>query len=214
MLAAASVTRRLRRFEIGVDVGWADVDFLGEQQQQVSAGISMLFDTRRERGLPRNATYIAAGWLPLQILDGEYRNRYNLDVRGYLGAFGRSTVAIGATIDTADGPLPAYEQYLLGGMATLRGFTPGEFIGDNRIHASAELRVPVWEPAPVVLLGVNGFWDTGSVWDHGTDLGKTQFRNGVGAGVFLMATFVQLNLDVAYGLDEGWQFHIGSGLRY
>ena len=33
-------------------------------------------------------------------------------------------------------------------------------------------------------------------------------------GAFLMAAFLQLNVDVAYGLDHGWQLHIGSGLRY
>ena len=42
----------------------------------------------------------------------------------------------------------------------------------------------------------------------------TKFHNGVGGGVFLFASFVQLSVDVAYGLEDGWNFHIGSGLRY
>lgn len=29
-----------------------------------------------------------------------------------------------------------------------------------------------------------------------------------------VAAFLQLNVDVAYGLDHGWELHIGSGLRY
>lgn len=28
-----------------------------------------------------------------------------------------------------------------------------------------------------------------------------------------MAAFLQLNVDIAYGLDHGRQLHIGSGLR-
>jgi len=213
--ADVSVFRRVGRLQLEVAAGWADVTFGGEVDQQASGRLAARVDTRNETGLPRNALYVETAWSPLQIIDkGPGFNRFELDVRGYLGGFGRSTIAIGGQLDTADGVLPDYERYLLGGMSTLRGFDAGAFVGDNRVFGSAELRVPVWEPLPIVLVGVSGFWDTGAVWDYGASLRKTKFHNGVGGGVFLFASFVQLSVDVAYGLEDGWNFHIGSGLRY
>ncbi len=213
--AEVLVSKRWGRFgEVDVHAGWADVDFLGTEDQQATFGVSARFDTRRETGLPRNAVYVEGGWQPLKIIDGPYRNRFDLDLRGFVGVLERTTIAIGAQYNGADGPLPSYERYLMGGLTTLRGFEPGTFIGDNRAIASVELRVPVWEPFPIMLVGVNGFWDTGAVWDDGTQVAEAKFHNGVGGGVFLMAAFLQLNVDVAYGLDNGWVVHIGSGLRY
>jgi len=206
--------KRAGRFQLDVEAGWAEVDFRAQRSRQVSFGLSARYDTRRETGLPRNAVYLAAGWRPLKILDGELHQRYQAQARGYLGLTARSTLVVGGTYDGADGALPPYEQYILGGLETLRGFAPGAFIGDNRAHATVELRARVWEPLPVVVVGVNGFWDTGSVWDDGTSPGKARFHNGVGFGAFLMAAVVQLNVDVGYGIGSGWQFHIGSGLRY
>jgi len=212
--ANARVFKRFARAQVDVEAGFADVEFQGVTQRQVSWGIAGRFDTRRETGLPRNAVYLAAAWKPLAIIEGDYTDRFELDLRGYLGVAKRSTIVVGARYDGADGELPPYEKFLLGGLTTLRGFQPGEFVGDNRVTASVELRTPVWEPLPIVLVGVNGFWDTGTVWDYGSDLRGARFHNGVGGGGFLMAGFLRLNVDVGYGLGSGWQFHIGSGLRY
>ena len=212
--AAARAFKRFGRAQVDAEVGWADVEFRGSRDQQASFGISARFDTRRETALPRNAVYVSAGWRPLKVLEGAYRNRFAVDVRGYLGVVQRTTLVVVGSYDGTDGALPAYEQYLMGGLTTLRGYEPGRFIGDNRITASAELRAPVWEPLAIVLVGLSAFWDTGAVWNDGTDLGATRFYNGVGGGVFVMATFVRLRLDVAYGVDDGWKLHFGSGLRY
>jgi hypothetical protein len=212
--ANARVFRRFAQAQFEVEAGVAEVEFQGVTQRQVSWGIGGRFDTRRETGLPRNAVYAAAAWKPLAIIEGDYTDRFELDLRGYVGVASRSTLVIGARYDGADGELPPYEKFLLGGLSTLRGFEPGQFIGDNRVTASVELRTPVWEPVPIVIIGVNGFWDTGTVWDYGSELSKARFHNGVGGGAFLMAGFVRLNVDLGYGLGEGWQFHIGSGLRY
>jgi hypothetical protein len=211
--ANARVFKRFAQAQVDVEAGIAAVEFEGVTQQQVSWGIAGRVDTRRETGLPRNAVYLAAAWKPLAI-EGDYTDRFEVDARGYLGVAGRSALIIEARYDGADGELPPYEKLLLGGLTTLRGFAPGEFRGDNRITTSIELRTPVWEPLPVVLVGVNGFWDSGTVWDHGSELRGARFHNGVGGGVFLMAGFVRLIADLGHGFGEGWQFHIGSGLRY
>lgn len=212
--ANARVFKRFEQVQLDVEAGVAEVEFRGVTRQQVSWDIAGRFDTRREIGLPRNAVYAAAAWKPLAIIDGDYTDRFELDLRGYLGVGSRSTLIVGARYDGADGELPPYEKFLLGGLTTLRGFAPGEFVGDNRITASIELRTPVWEPLPIVIIGVNAFWDTGTVWDDDSDLAEARFHNGVGGGAFLMAGFVRLITDVGYGLGQGWQFHIGSGLRY
>ena len=57
------------------------------------------------------------------------------------------------------GPLPLYEQPLLGGAALLRGSDLGYRSGDNLTAFSAELRVPLTSPLSVGRLGVTGFID-------------------------------------------------------
>lgn len=212
--ANGRIFRRFGRTQLDFETGWARVDFRERTEEQASLGITARYDTRRETGLPRNAVYLAGGWRPLWIIDGAYRNRLYLDARAYVGVMGRSALVLGTRLDGADGPLPDYEKYLLGGLNTLRGFAPGQFIGDNRLIASAEVRTPIWNPVPIVVVGVNGFWDTGTAWDDGLSLSKAKFRNGVGGGAFLLAGILRLNVDVGYGLGDGWQLHIGSGLRY
>jgi len=141
-------------------------------------------------------------------------NRMQTDARGYVGLIGQSVVSVRARLDTSDGPLPSYEQWLLGGSSSLRGFKTASFAGDNRALAGVELRVPLSSPLGVTRLGLSTFVDSGTVYDHGVRLRDATFHHGAGAGVFLLAPFLQMNLDVAYGFDRGLRVHFTTGFQF
>ena len=62
--------------------------------------------------------------------------------------------------------------------------------------------------------GVNLFFDTGAVYDVGQTLRKTRFRQGAGVGLFLLATVLQLNLDVASDFEGTLRAHFTTGFRF
>ena len=66
--------------------------------------------------------------------------------------------------------------------------------------------------AYVALWGV--FMDAGAVYAHGQRLRDATFHQGVGGGVFLLATLFQLNLDVAYGIDNKVRVHFTTGFQF
>src|SRR5262249_48559781 len=158
----------------------------------------------------------SAGWQALNFTATGARtvNRYRTEARGYVGVVGQSVVSIHGRLDTSDGPLPPYEQWLLGGASSLRGFRTGTFAGDNRALTGGELRVPLSSPLGVTRMGFNVFEDMGAVYDHGVKLSEATFHHGTGAGVFLLTPILQLNLDVAYGFGHGLRVHFTTGFEF
>ena len=202
-------------FEIDAGMEWADVTFAELEGPQVTYGFGARLDTRQDTQLPRNAVYLGAGIEHLELLDDNMGfNRPELDIRGYKSFIGRSIIASQVYYRGTDGRLPAWERPFLGGAATVRGYDAGEFIGDNIMLASVELRVPLTPPLPVGLVGVDFFFDTGTVYGYGTSLDKAKFHNSVGGGVYFFVAFIGLKMDVAYDLDDSVHFHFSTGFRY
>jgi outer membrane protein insertion porin family len=142
-------------------------------------------------------------------------NRYAADGRGYLRVRGQTVLAARAVYTTADRPLPAYERLLLGGSSSVRGFETGAFDGDRTLAASIELRHPVTSVLSGSKLGVNLFFDAGRAWDAGGRFEDAAWRRGAGAGLFLIASVVRINLDVAHGFRTGdTRVHLSSGFTF
>ncbi len=202
-------------FEVDGNVEWADVTFADSEGPQITYGVGARLDTRQDTQLPRNAVYIGAGLEHLELVDGDMGfNRPELDVRGYKSFIGRSIIAGQVYYRGTDGRLPDWERPFLGGAATVRGYSAGEFIGDTIVLASVELRVPLTPPLPVGLVGLDFFFDTGAVYDYGTGLGEAKFHNGIGGGVYFFVAFIGLKMDVAYDLDDTVHFHFSTGFRF
>jgi outer membrane protein assembly factor BamA len=211
----------LRELRVGGGVSWTDVGFgLKEtpstrlDNRFTTVGVDVTVDTRHDPIFPRNAVYAQAGWERLNFSDGPSINRYRNEARGYLGVIGQSVLAVRALHQRVDRPLPLYEQALLGGASLLRGFHAGSFAGDNLFASSVELRVPLSSPMNVGRLGVSAFADMGAVYGHGVRLRDTTLHKGVGGGVFMLATLFQLNLDVAYGIDNKVRVHFMTGFQF
>jgi outer membrane protein assembly factor BamA len=203
------------RLKLGGQLGITHIKFEPLHDTFATYGADLTFDTRRDAIFPRDAIYASVGWEALNFTGGAPTiNRAHTDVRGYIGLIGQSVLFLRGRLDTADGRVPPYEQALLGGASSLRGFRTGAFAGDNRATAGAELRIPLSSPLGITRLGVSLFGDTGAVYDHGGKLRDATFHHGTGAGVFLLAPFLQLNLDVAYGFGNRLRVHFTSGFSF
>jgi len=200
----------------GVATSQSTVKFGQLDDRLWTIGADAALDTRGDPAFPRNAVMLGAGWTTLHVRRLEDPiNRYTTDARGYLGLVRQSVLAARMQYSTADRPLPAYERLLLGGASTLRGFRTGSFDGDRLFVTSAELRVPITSVLSGAKLGLTAFVDAGKAYDIGQRLKDGQWHRGVGGGLFLIATVVRINLDVARGLKNGdTRVHLSSGFAF
>jgi hemolysin activation/secretion protein len=137
------------------------------------------------------------------------------DIRGYLGMFGQSVLAVRGLSITSNRALPPYEHLLLGGAANLRGYGAGYRAGDNLVAVSAELRVPVTSPLSIGRFGVKAFIDAGGIYDVGEKLKDQDLVDrGIGGGVYFHLTLVSLSLDVARSRSGDTRYHFGMGVTF
>jgi Omp85 superfamily domain/Surface antigen variable number repeat len=200
---------------LGVDTSQSTVEFGDLDDRLWTVGADALFDTRGDPTFPRNAVLLGAGWSSLNVRGLDAINRYTADARGYVGVIRQAVLAARVQYSAADKTLPPYERLLLGGASNLRGFGTGAFDGDRMFVTSAELRVPITSVLSGAKLGVTAFYDAGKAFNVGQRLQDATWRQGVGGGVFLIATIVRINLDVAHGLRDGdTRVHLSSGFSF
>jgi outer membrane protein assembly factor BamA len=198
-----------------VSGGWTDVGFGDLDDQFLSYGARIALDTRQDVNLPRDAVYLGFGWRRMALANRRPDfNLYRTDLRGYKGLWGQAILAAQVLYDKADGPLPDYEKPFLGGASTLRGHQPGELVGDNRVIASVELRLPVTSPLAVYHAGFDAFWDSGAVFNHGQSLQNSQFEHGVGVGAFILFAGFGFKVDLAHDLGGSFRVHFSTGFRF
>jgi hypothetical protein len=200
----------------GVEASTSRVEFGSTRDRLWTTGADVALDTRADPGFPRNAVFVGTGWTGLNVRGGERRiDRYFVDTRGYVGAIRQSVVAARVQYTHAASPLPGYERLLLGGSSTLRGFRTGAFSGDRMFVTSGEVRVPITSVLNSARLGVAVFYDAARVYDAGQRFGDAPWHRAAGAGVFMIASIVRLNLDVARGFGTGdTRVHLGMGFSF
>ena len=192
------------------------VEFGALDDRLWTIGADAALDTRGDPNFPRNAVYFGAGWTGLHVRRFDQPiNRYTTDARGYLGLIRQAVFAVRAQYWTADRTLPPYERLLLGGAQTLRGFDAGRYDGDRMFVTSAELRVPITSVLSGAKLGATAFFDAGKALDVGQRMEDVPWHRGVGGGVFMIASIVRINLDIAHGLKTGdTRVHLSSGFSF
>jgi outer membrane protein assembly factor BamA len=181
--------------------------------RHTAVGVHLTADTRIDPSFPRNAVFARIGWERVGFATGAAA-RIGLDARGYVGVIGSTVLALRAQASRADAPLPAVEQPLLGGSATLRGYRAGHRAGDSLAALSAELRVPLNSPLSAGRFGVKGFVDAGTVWSAGTRLADQPWDRGIGAGVYLGAAVFMLDVDVAWPEEGSARAHVSLGVTF
>ena len=203
----------LRWLRYGVGGGIDDVRFADLDDRLETFGADATLDTRVDPAFPRNAVHAKFQWERLKF-DAGQANRNIVDARGYLGLFGDTVLALRGLSITSDAPLPAYEQSLLGGPSSLRGFDTGYLADDNLAAASAEIRIPLTSPLSVGRFGVKVFADYGAAYAHGQKLADQTFDLGMGGGMYMHLTLISIGFDVAKGRNADWRFHFGMGVTF
>ena len=194
----------------GVDeVMWGDVR---DTIQRFGGDVTL--DTRVDPAFPRNAVHAVLGIERLQFDTGN-ANRRRADLRGYVGLFGQTVLAVRALSILANAELPPYEHSLLGGASNLRGYDAGFAANDNLAALSAELRIPVTSPLSFGRLGVKVFVDAGTAYAYGEKLkDQERFERGIGAGAYFHLTLLSISLDVARARDGNTRVHFGMGVTF
>lgn len=206
--------RAVRRWlRVGGGGGFEDVTFGALRDRLGRTGADLSIDTRVDPAFPRNAVHATVGWEHLTFDTGR-ANRTTTDLGGYVGIGGQTVLAVRGLAIVSSDPLPPYEQSLLGGAATLRGYRAGYRAGDNLAALSAELRVPLSSPLAVGRLGVKAFVDAGTTYASGARLRDQHLDTGVGGGVYLQLTVLSLSLDVARSEAGSIRAHFGLGVTF
>jgi outer membrane protein assembly factor BamA len=200
----------------GVDASRSTISFGILDDDLWTIGTSAGIDTRLDPSFPGNAVFVTGGWTGMHFRTIPDRvNRLTGDARGYLRVFRQIVVAGRAAYTGTDASLPPYERLLLGGSSSLRGFDTGAFAGDRMFSTSAEVRVPLTSVLRGAKLGVTAFTDAGKAWDFGSSMDQAEWHQGVGGGLFLIASVVRINLDIAHGLKTGdTKVHLSSGFTF
>jgi outer membrane protein assembly factor BamA len=193
----------------GGTVGWQRAAFAGAVDHFGHAGADLVFDTRIDPVVPRNAVFARAAW---EQIGGA--NRYDVDARAYVGLVGQTVLSVRALRSDTDRALPPYLKPLVGGMANLRGFAAGTAAGDSMVATSAELIVPLTSPLSFGRVGVSAFIDAATAYDKGQRLSDQGWRQGVGGGVWFSAAFVRLNVAVAHGRGSSTRVHVGANVSF
>lgn len=212
--------RLLGHLTLGAGVGHDQVRFTSEQSVTVSevrdrfwsTQADITFDTRIDPSYPVDAVLARASVERLVLPQAV--NRYRLNAAGYKRVFRQIVFAAHTEYDSSSAALPDYEEWLLGG-SSLRGTRAGTFAGDTRLLWGGEVRAPLGSPLDLAKLGVNAFLDGGSVAPYGQSISHAATERGVGAGVFIIATVVRLNFEVAHSLNHrGTRFRFGMGFTF
>lgn len=172
-------------------------------------GVDVVFDTRIDPTLPRNAVYTRVGWEHIG-----HANRTDLDARGYIGLVGQTVAQLRFLRSDSDRPLAPYLKPLLGGMTNLRGFGTGAAAGDTLTAASAELVVPLTSPVSFGRLGVSAFVDTGTAYDDGQRLSDQTWKQGIGGSLWFSVAFFRLDIAVAHGKGASTHVHVGATVGF
>jgi outer membrane protein assembly factor BamA len=221
-----SVNARAERRLLGVvtlggEIGRSSVTFQPAHDSFWTTGADATVDTRRDPSFPSDAVLASAAWTRLRPIGatsfgaaGASVDRYRVDARAFKRLFGQNVFALRAEYDSASAPLPEYEQWLLGG-SSLRGVRSGAFAGDQRFLWSAELRAPFSSPFSVGRVGFNVFIDGGATAPYGERIWDQPRHKSAGAGLFLIATVLQLNFDVSRSIDgKSTRVHFGTGFTF
>jgi outer membrane protein assembly factor BamA len=203
--------------KVGAFAGWQHVSFMNTTDRFTQAGADVTFDTRLDPFLARNAVFGRAAIEHLNFANATSTpgaTRTELDGRAYVGLYRQNILILRVLRQDSNVPLPPYLQPMLGGMANLRGFRAGSFIGDTLVSGTAEIRAPLTSPLNIAKAGVSAFVDVGTVYDKGQRLADQRFEKGIGGGVWLTAAFFRLSLVVAHGVGAGTRVHFGAGVTF
>jgi outer membrane protein assembly factor BamA len=210
----ARAFRKMGAFRAGGAAGWQDVSFGGRKDAFTSAGLDVTLDTRDNPSLPRNAVLATAAVETLFFDSGEVITRTRMEGTAYVGVVGQQVLILHGLRDDADSPLPPYLRPILGGWWTLRGFPTGFMTGDTLVSGSLEYRVPIRFPLRIGKVGVSGFVDWGTAYNHNQSLKDQPIYRGAGGTIWMAVASARFAVALAYGEGSGARVHFTGSIGF
>ena len=210
------IDRNLSRgFRMHATVAREEIRFGSAVERLTRAEAALVYRSAVASSFPRDEVAFTASVERIG-LDGAAAPivRPRIDAQVFVGVVGQSVVAARLQYAGASRGLPLYEQPLLGGGATLRGWPAGVRMGDRLIATSLEWRLPVTSPLSAGNAGLRFFHDRATVWNVGDRLRDATFLDGAGVGLFVTAPLFELHVDVAHDLHGSVRVHAGAGTRF
>jgi outer membrane protein assembly factor BamA len=215
----------VRAVRVGATAGWQHVRFTpldgnggagasGTAGNFGTLGADIVFDTRLDPFLARNAVYARASVEHVAFGSASSINRIELDGRGYVGLFKQNVLVLRAYKSDADSPLPPYLRALVGGIGTVRGFGNGSAAGDTMVAGTAEVLVPLTSSLKIARVGVSGFMDVGAAYDKGQRLVDQSLERGVGGSVWVSAAVIRFSVAVAHGVGGSTHVQVGGTVGF
>jgi len=128
-------------------------------------------------------------------------------------------------LQLANAPLLTMEQMAVGGYATVRGYRQNQYVQDQGVVSSVEVRVPIWQnPERGGVIQLAPFVDFGHTWDHGDRPGnRNETLASVGIGLrWTLTRFLNARIYWGQNLtstptsgnlqDQGVQFLISGSI--
>lgn len=136
--------------------------------------------------------------------DFDYR-RYIVSARRYQKIHNRSTLLLRGIYGGSDGTMPAYKQFFLGGIGTLRGYDYKEYMGSRFWMSNVEYRIDF----PRSDLGACILWDMGQITDNTRFTSNDEIKNSIGIALMLgddLRISMSKRLDRSFDNDP--RFHV------
>lgn len=193
-----------------------------------SLGAGVIFDTREREMNPHRGIYnelLVSVYGERLGGDGNF-TEYLYDMRGYIPAGDSHILHVNLLAQYRPGTIPAYELYHIGGVNTLRTYSPDPSIcGQHEILWTIEYRYELFANRQISLLDINGYYgiqfvlgmDNAHYWFPGVGLHEGGYLNSFFAGVHLLVPVlerVRLEFglhgpyndrnEIRFGIDFGW----------
>ena len=180
-------------------------------------------DLRDRHFYPSGGFIVEGGrkdWGVLQS-DSEIKNfLYWAEGAGYLSLWRFIGVLHSRAVFT-HGDVPLLLLNHLGGEGSIRGYDFGVISGENSLHATAEVRLPInfEDPNtpgnPIVLADFHIFLDSGACWSGTEGFDQELLHNGFGCGVNVMPGQGGLiSIDYAWQLETAGMWHVNAGFYF
>ncbi len=170
--------------------------------------LSRVFDSRDSNTNPSEGTrYSLSG--EFAGLGGDFNfGKYTADLRHYWKVGKSQVVAARGMLGYGTGSLPYMQQFIAGGIDTLRGYRDDQFRGNRVFTTSFEYRFPIAKRVQAAF-----FTDFGNAWQSDSFDFVKDLKAGYGFGISLVTPFGPVRIDYAIG-NQGGRTHFSFGGKF